>query len=150
MSALTDLLEVGPPFFHLTDGDPTSGIAALSDTAVVRRIRGARSRTAPRFFDEIAAAYQFPSYFGSNWAALRDMLGDFSWLRAKAYVFVIDSADEFLAEEDDSVLVTGLSVLAGSASSAGSVPFHFVLQAPADGRIAKALGANGIPFDTVV
>ena len=47
-------------------------------------------------FDKVTllhALYQacrMPPYFGFNWDALKDMLRDFSWLEAKAYVLVFD------------------------------------------------------------
>lgn len=35
---------------------------------------------------ELAAALQFPLYFGKNWNALRACLQDLAWLKAQAYL----------------------------------------------------------------
>jgi hypothetical protein len=115
----------------------------------VRRIRGSRSRTTAGLFDEMAAALQFPAYFGGNWNALRDMLSDLRWLPAEAYLLVVEGADELLADEPDEVLATGLRVLAACAESAAPVPVQFVLQATADGRVSRALATNATAFDTI-
>jgi hypothetical protein len=154
VSELADLLSAGPPSFHLTEASAaTLGTAALTrdrPTVAVRRLRGSHSRTAKAFFDELAAALQFPAYFGANWNAVRDMLSDLRWLPAEAYLLIVEDADQLLADEADAVLTVGLNVLAESAASAAPVPFQFVLQTAADSRVAKALGTNGTPYETVV
>lgn len=155
MSNLVELLRVGPPSFHLTDADPaelaaaTSAVARGRGSAVVRRIRGSHSRTATALFDELAAALQFPAYFGANWNALRDMLADFSWLPADAYLLILEDADELLADAPDEVLSVGLRVLGEAASKSSAVPFQIVLQSAADGRVARALTSEGVPFDVI-
>jgi hypothetical protein len=155
MSGLADLLRPGPPSFHLTDANHTvlgnAGVALSRErpTVAVRRVRGSRCRTANGLFDELAAALQFPAYFGGNWNAVHDMLSDLSWLPAEAYLLVIEDADEVLADEADEVLAAGLGVLATSAESAAPVPFRFVLRSAPDGRLARTLTANGTAFDTV-
>lgn len=143
---LADLLTTGPASFHLT----TATSAALGDAVVfaldahpaaaVRRIRGTRSRTVKTWFDELSAALQFPWYFGSNWAALDDMLTDLSWLRADSHLLVVEDAEELLADEIPDALAMALKLFAQSR-------IQLVLQAPAEGRIAAALAANGTAFD---
>jgi hypothetical protein len=160
VSELADLLHPGPPSFHLTGATTDDlGIAAIAlartrPTVAVRRLRGSRCRTTTAFFDELAAVMQFPTYFGHNWNAARDMLRDLHWLPAEAYLLLIEDADELLADEPDEVLGAGLGVLARVAESAGPIPFHYVLQAGVNGtgtdsRAAKALGTNGTTFGTV-
>jgi RNAse (barnase) inhibitor barstar len=155
MSGLADLLRAGPPSFHLIDasqavlGKSTVELSIERRTVAVRRIRGTRCRTAKGLFDEMAAALQFPAYFGGNWNALRDVLSDLSWLPAEAYLLVVEDADDLLADEVDEVLAAGLGVLATSAESAAPVPFQFVLQAQPAGRVARTLTANGTAFATV-
>jgi len=46
--------------------------------------------SAGALFDAIAAAFEFPSYFGRNWDALVDCLGDLEWLDANGYVLLVD------------------------------------------------------------
>ena len=42
-----------------------------------------------------AAAFHFPDWFGHNWDALSDSLGDLSWLDAPGYLVVLAGADGF-------------------------------------------------------
>ncbi len=49
------------------------------------------------FLDRIAAALGFPDWFGRNWDALADCLGDMGWLPAEGYVIVLANADRFRA-----------------------------------------------------
>lgn len=62
----------------------------------VRQIRGRKSMTKVAFFDEMAAALQFPLYFGDNWDALYDCLSDLSWLRAEGVVLLLADAGQVL------------------------------------------------------
>jgi RNAse (barnase) inhibitor barstar len=93
------------PWFHLLSATPNvtcDWLWALErDTnhkLVARLIRGRKSATAASFFDEMAAALQFPHYFGENWDALHDCLADFSWLRGDALVLCIAHADRLFAK----------------------------------------------------
>ncbi|MFN5302458.1 MAG: barstar family protein [Pseudanabaena sp.] len=43
-------------------------------------LRGTKMRTVTGFFNEIAAAFQFPVWFGENWDAFIDIVRDRSWL----------------------------------------------------------------------
>ncbi len=68
---------------------------------IVRELRGAKMHTTAGVFDEFAAAFQFPYYFGENKDAfdeclrdLPDFVGD-----APGYVAVIRDADELLADQ---------------------------------------------------
>jgi hypothetical protein len=45
---------------------------------------------APELFDGCADALAFPYWFGRNWDALADCLGDLSWLRARGHVLLWD------------------------------------------------------------
>ncbi|WP_278265032.1 barstar family protein [Nocardia sp. AG03] len=69
----------------------------------VRELRGPKMRTVAALFDEFAAAFQFPYYFGANKDAfdeclrdLDDFVGD-----GPGYVAVIRTADDLLAEQPD-------------------------------------------------
>jgi hypothetical protein len=50
------------------------------------RLEGGKEKTLER----IAAALRFPNWFGGNWDALEDALGDLSWLDAGGHVIVFD------------------------------------------------------------
>ncbi len=62
---------------------------AKSRHVAARVLRGRKMRTAGTLFDEFAAALQFPPYFGENWDAFEECLGDLEWLPADVRVLVI-------------------------------------------------------------
>jgi len=64
-------------------------------------LRGARCPTRQRVFDEWAAALQFPSYFGYNWAAWDEMVRDLEWLPAPVYALFLTRTEELLARDDE-------------------------------------------------
>ena len=45
--------------------------------------------------DALAGALVFPEWFGHNWDALADCLGDLSWLEAPGYLLVVEDARQF-------------------------------------------------------
>lgn len=66
------------------------------------------------FLDRVAAALRFPDWFGRNWDALADCLGDMDWLHADSYVIVLANADHFrVADEAD--FDTALEIFAEAA-----------------------------------
>ncbi|MFC6009572.1 barstar family protein [Nocardia lasii] len=67
----------------------------------VRELRGAKMRTVAELFDEFAAAFQFPYYFGANKDAfdeclrdLDDFIGD-----TAGYVVAVRTAADLLADQ---------------------------------------------------
>ncbi|QBS43088.1 barstar family protein [Nocardia sp. CS682] len=68
---------------------------------LVRELRGAKMRTVARVFDEIAAALQFPYYFGENKDAFDECLRDLDDFvgEGAGYVVVLRDSDDLLAEE---------------------------------------------------
>ena len=68
-----------------------SDAAALLGAAgyVVRVLDGAAFDSKAALLDAIAAAFQFPGYFGRNWDALIDCWSDMSWLPAPGYICII-------------------------------------------------------------
>ncbi|UGT60105.1 barstar family protein [Nocardia asteroides] len=68
---------------------------------VVRELRGSRMRTIHGVFDEFAAAFQFPYYFGANKDAFDECLRDLdeSLGAAPGYLAVIRDSAELLAEQ---------------------------------------------------
>jgi len=48
-------------------------------------------------FDELAAACQFPYYFGENWPAFAECLGDLDWMNSLRFVLIITEFEEVLA-----------------------------------------------------
>jgi len=131
---------------------------------VVRVVRGRKMRTLQGLFDEFAAAWQFPWYFGENRSAFDECVADLGWLPPRSgYVIVISDPDEVLADAG----THALAWLTDSLTRAGeewsrpveqgewwdrpAVPFHVVLQAlPGDAStvVARwtAAGASVLPF----
>lgn len=118
----------------------------------VRIVRGRKMRTVETMFDEMAAALQFPSYFGENWPAFYECLPDMNWLpMTVGIVILIHDAAEVLADVAEVELATLVRSIE-TASSAYSepidlgewwdraaVPFHVVLHStPADTAVIRA------------
>lgn len=70
------------------------------DDVCVRTLRGWKMRSHQALMDEFAAALQFFDGFGENWSALADCLRSLDeWLPAKAYVLVVERAEEVLVDD---------------------------------------------------
>jgi RNAse (barnase) inhibitor barstar len=153
------------PWFHLLVASPSDAcdwLTALSQDSkhklVVRSIRGRKCVTTASFFDETAAALQFPYYFGENWDALHDCLADLSWLHTEAVVLCIADADQLLAKAPDE-----LKRLAGVVQSAAKEwnqpekpktarSFHVVLQVASghEAAVRAVWHAAGVYLEPVV
>jgi hypothetical protein len=51
----------------------------------------------------IAEAMHFPDWFGHNWDAFADCLGDLSWLHAPGYVIVLDETQALRAAQPETL-----------------------------------------------
>ena len=71
------------------------------DLSVARIIRGQRCLNKERLFQEWASALQFPDYFGHNWDAFDECLGDLEWLPGTSYNFFITNIDRVLENSID-------------------------------------------------
>lgn len=113
----------------------------------VRFVRGQKMLTEAAMFDEVAAALQFPYYFGENWAAFDECLSDLEWLPAgRGYVVVILNALNVLGNEVGdrlqalvhSIVDAGREwsepVNRGESWDREAIPFHVVLQESPDQR----------------
>ena len=78
----------------------------------------------------IAEALHFPDWFGGNWDALEDCLGDLSWRPAGGQVLVFRNW-QALSSDDLGVLIDVLRSSAESWSGRGR-PFFAVLVDPAE------------------
>lgn len=56
------------------------------------RIELAGCRSKAEFLARVADALEFPWWFGQNWDALADCLGDLEWLPAEGYLLLLDDA----------------------------------------------------------
>lgn len=119
---LERLLNPDGPWMHRL----TTSESALCDLAsslerpgpprvVARLIRGTKARTTPALFDEVAAALQFPFYFGENWDAFDECIHDLDWLAADVVLLVIADADALLDQEPSEDLRVLLKILEDAA-----------------------------------
>lgn len=67
----------------------------------ILRVRGHKSPDDSRLFDELAAALQFPYYFGENWNAVWDCITDLNWLKGASLLIIFDSAQHLLSTSND-------------------------------------------------
>lgn len=67
------------------------------------------------FLEAMAAALDFPAWFGANWDALEDCLTDLSWVDAPGYVLLLQNCDDFRADHKDDFL-SGLEVCRAAAA----------------------------------
>jgi hypothetical protein len=139
---LSPLTRPAAPWFHLLVAAPDDArdtLRALERSAgarvAVRFVRGRKAGTAPAFFDEAAAALQFPNYFGENWDAFHDCVDDLTWLHADAVVLGLLDADRLLdagAKEPAKHLAKVLKETATRRNKAAGKkparPFHVVFQ----------------------
>lgn len=145
MSDLQPLLRIdsAPLLLLETDlGAASDAMSAWRDAGLtVRSVRGRKMRTVDRLFDEVAAALQFPHYFGENWPAFDECLSDMDWLPTESgIVIVILDANEVLRDSPDSELEVLVRLIERAADHYAqpiergewwdrpAVPFHVVLQ----------------------
>lgn len=99
--------------FHLTENPPDE--QALTKLAQERgwhfvSIDLSDVRNKRELLHVLAKSLQFPNYFGANWDALADMLGDLSWLPAQGSLLLIRGVAG-LRRESPQVLATLLDIL---------------------------------------
>lgn len=103
-----NLLNLNAPHFHLAFGtdanlcDFSWKILLQEKTkASVKMIRGDKCKTVVSLFDEFAAAFQFPYYFGQNWDSFNECLNDLEWMRMSSYVLFINNINCLLEAEGE-------------------------------------------------
>ena len=101
------LFALGKPCFYMIEMDKpplydiTLQLIESHKESVIRRIRGRKSETLPDFLNEIAAALQFPYYFGENGAAFSECITDLDWLEGDAYLLIIEDALALLQDSEE-------------------------------------------------
>ena len=162
---LDPLLRSREPWLHVLlagESDVCDALWSLERSskgrAVCRVVRGHKAITEADFFDECAAAWQFPYYFGENWDALEECLTDLEWLPAEAYVFCVTQAVHLLEKEPSERQHRLLLVLqriaqewGQSTSSRPAKMFHVLLQCTAAEKpsLDQRLQAAAVPHDVV-
>ncbi|GAB3387367.1 barstar family protein [Lysobacter fragariae] len=135
---LADATQAGAYFVELHDTDAMAEAASGLDFKVLRvALAGVNGKD--DVLQAIAQALEFPEWFGGNFDALADCLGDLSWLPGAGYLVLFDGVDGW-RDADDENFATLLDVLneAAVSWSERDVPFWSLLPLP-----AEQLGALG-------
>ena len=133
---LNPLTSTAAPHQHALVSPASESHDALSGLTkhgcIVRFVRGKKAETVSDFYDEISAAMQFPFYFGGNWDAFADCIGDLEWLNAKAGVIVVfTDAAHLLKAAPPADAVTLKRILTDACArwnGPEKTPFHVVFQ----------------------
>jgi RNAse (barnase) inhibitor barstar len=88
---------------------------------MVVELRGGHAPDRSSFFDQAAAGFSLPSWFGRNWDALADALTDLSWLDRPAYLLVVLDAEQLL-RDSPAELEALLGILAEAAGRWEATP----------------------------
>jgi len=114
--------------------DPSrSGVYRTRDErAIMDATRGGQLDVVPieareNLFDSLSRVLAFPQWFGRNWDALEDVLGDLSWRKGDGHVLIFRS---YPAGEDLGILLDVLRSTAEYWASRGK-PFFAVFIDPA-------------------
>lgn len=160
------LFVLGKPPFYVTATDESAfadlylRLADSHRNAVIRMVRGKKCKTVEGFFDEIAAALQFPYYFGENWAAFEECITDLDWLEGDAYLLMIGDAPLLLSNADSEDFRILMRILADANQAwltpnqyipreRPPTPFHVLFQcAPSDvAAFCEKLRSAGAEFE---
>ncbi|MGH8722343.1 MAG: barstar family protein, partial [Burkholderiales bacterium] len=79
--------------------------------------------------ERLALALGFPAWFGGNWDALEDCLGDLSWRAGDGHVFLFTGYED-LPADDLGVLLDVLAASAGYWAGRGKPFFAVFIDAP--------------------
>lgn len=107
--------------------------ADKSDFAIIRiDLSAVRDKRA--LFERLATALEFPGWFGHNWDALADCLGDLSWLPADGYLILLEHCDSIRASHSAD-FTTALQVFAAASNAwrEERMPFWVLVEMHADG-----------------
>lgn len=91
---LADATQCGAYFVDLRDRAAMVEVASLLEFALVAiDFKGCVDKADA--LERFAQALKFPEWFGDNWDALADCLGDLSWWPAPGYVLLLDHVDDW-------------------------------------------------------
>lgn len=99
-SVLADADQSGAYFIDERDAPAMAEAGAALDYAVLRvDLAGCAGKD--ELMRRLANAGEFPGWFGGNWDALADVLGDLSWRPADGYVLLVEHASGWRAAHPD-------------------------------------------------
>jgi hypothetical protein len=119
-------------------GDLRAELAVAGWDAPVVDGTGVRDRDA--LFDAFGAALSFPDWFGGNWDAFADCLGDLSWLRGEGIGVLWRRSGVFAEAAPEASKVANAAIDAAIATRvAGGLPPLYILF-PATGELTDGDG----------
>lgn len=130
---LNDIARAG--VFHAPQQGMGDLLAAAETSGFsICRIDLAPVRDKAALFERLATALEFPGWFGHNWDALADCLGDLSWLPAAGYLILLEHCDGFSTHHSGD-FTTALQVFAAAAEAwhEERVPFWVLVDMHTDG-----------------
>jgi Barstar (barnase inhibitor) len=118
--AWQELLSMDSPWAYLTicsEGDIDDFVIDgihQNQNSVVRIVRGRRCSELRLFFQEWAAALQFPWYFTEGWPGFDECINDLSWLGRRPFIVFVTDIDKVLdeREQDFDILIDILRLAA--------------------------------------
>jgi len=140
LAAVTEGLRPPGVYRWLSRAHPESVRRELTTAGwTVHLLDGRSIVNAPQFFDRCAQVLAFPAWFGHNWDALADCLGDLGWWSARGHVLLWDQYG-ILARGDPKAWGMAHQVFATSIEErvrAGATPLYLLLRGagPADAPI---------------
>ena len=118
------------PAFSLASCDGSKFEAAIrricqeDERVDARFARSSAMRDEAGLLREVAAAWQFPYYYGCNWNAFAECISDLSWATASSYLTVVFDSDELLEEAEADALSVFFRVIQ-RAQDSWTTPVHF-------------------------
>jgi hypothetical protein len=159
---------LGKPCFYIIQSDKSAfqdralHLAANGKGHVIRIVRGEKSKDVTSFFDEVAAALQFPYYFGENWPAFEECITDLDWTPGDAYLLMVNDASFLLRDADSLDFRTLLHTLekaneewltpnAYMPRQRQPTPFHVLFQCTGDdiATFVQRLSRAGVTFEQI-
>ncbi|GAB3345757.1 barstar family protein [Lysobacter tyrosinilyticus] len=127
---LADPAQGGAYFVDMRENSSLADAARALDFRVVH-VDLAGCADKEEVLRRFARELQFPSWFGGNFDALADSIGDLSWARADGYLLLIEHIDTWRQADDDN-FATLLDILNEAAVVWGEqgVPFWSVMLLP--------------------
>ena len=120
---LADAGQNGAYFIDVRDREGLEDVARELGFAIAA-IDFAGCRDKDEVLERFATALRFPDWFGHNWDALADCLGDLSWWPADGYLLLLDHAGAWRdAQPDDFATLLGILDDAALLWSAQRLPF---------------------------
>lgn len=68
----------------------------ISSSTYLAVVDGNKITNLTELFNIFSIAFEFPDYFGNNWAAFDECINDLDWLNASSYILVIEHMDSIL------------------------------------------------------